>query len=868
MLAIWVDEMMFRFGFYTVSLLLAVCLLRQGMAAEKPREESPPAKFRAEQLEFFATQVAPVLHAHCFSCHGGEAKIQGNLRLTSREAIRQGGESGPAVNLDKADESLLLEAINYKSLEMPPKGQLPPEQIDILTRWVKDGLPWSDEAIAAAAKAHGPPQVDAKARNFWSFRPLASPAIPIVKDKSWVRNPVDAFVLAKLETHGARPAPLASKASLLRRAYYAITGLPPTPEEIDAFTADDSPGAYEKIVDKLLESPDYGEHWGRHWLDLVRYAETNSFERDGTKPNAWKYRDYVIRSFNDNKPYDQFIREQLAGDELQPLTRDGVIATGFYRLGSWDDEPADRELAYYEQLDDIISTVGQTFLGLTTGCARCHDHKIDPFPQKDYYRLVAFFHGVNGYNNGDGAQRVMEAGEGAAPGKTGGRLKAIKPFREDLGKLEGQAAEFEQKLARLNEQITAVEKRAERELIAGEKDDFAFPENRPAILEKRVGSVISKAEYGQYRTLLADRNALIQSRPASIETALAVIEQGPLPRDTFILARGIPGNRTDKVEPGFPTVMLSADAADPVIPPAPNDALSSGRRRVLADWIADPANRLTARVMVNRLWQYNFGRGLVRSSSNFGYQGTPPTNPELLDWLASEFVASGWNLKSMQRLMLTSSAFRMASHGDPAIVTKDPENDWLSHFDPRRLSAEELRDSVLAVSGNLHRTKRGGPSVFPVIPAEVLAGQSRPGDGWGQSTPEEAASRSVFVFVKRSLAVPLLAVFDAPDPDAPCPVRFTTTQPSQALGLLNGQFLKQQGGIFAESIRRKGPLDSAAQVREILRRVTQRTPATAEIERGVKFIALMQEQEKLTVEESLARFCLLALNLNEFVYLD
>lgn len=849
---------------------LLVLLLAQAAHSEEPREKQPAAQFTKEQLGFFAQDVLPILQTHCFSCHGGEQKIQGKLRLTSRELILTGGETGPAVSVDKPEESLLLEAIGYKSLEMPPKGKLPQAQIDILTRWVKEGLPWSDEVVAATIRSHGVPQVDEKARAFWSFQPVVRPEVPVVKNQAWVRNPIDAFILAKLEAQGAAPAPPADKTALLRRVHYAVTGLPPTPTQVEAFLADESPDAYEKIVDELLKSRHYGEHWGRHWLDLVRYAETNSFERDGAKPNAWKYRDYVIRAFNSDKPYDQFIREQLAGDELTPLTRDGVIATGYYRLGIWDDEPADRELAYYEQLDDVLSTTGQTFLGLTVGCARCHDHKIDPFPQKDYYRLLAFFHGINGYGNGGGALRVLEGDDSTVPvlGGNGRNIKVVKQFNDELAKLEGKAAEFQQKLSAIEKQMAAIEEFAAEELIAGEKDDFAHAENRLAILEKHVGTIISEKDLEKYRALRSERDALNQNRPASLETALAVIEQGPQARETFLLMRGLPASKGDKVEPGFPAVLTAVGTHDPVIPPSPPGAQSAGRRRVAADWIASPQNPLTSRVLVNRLWQYNFGRGLVRSSSNFGYMGSPPTHPELLDWLASEFLAGGQRLKSVQRLILTSSAFRMSAQADPALAAKDPENDWLSHFDLRRLTAEEIRDSVLAVSGDLNLDKTEGPSVYPVIPAEVLAGQSRPGDGWGRSTPEEAASRSVFVYIKRSLAVPLLTAFDAPDPDSPCPVRFNTTQPSQALGMLNSHFLAEQSRLFAQSLGREAGGDVEAQVRLALRRVTQREPTKTEINRGSQFIARMREQEKLSAEDALARFCLLAMNLNEFLYLD
>jgi mono/diheme cytochrome c family protein len=374
-----------------------------------------PAAPPSEPARFFETQVRPILQAQCLTCHGGGKKVRGGLRLTSRELLLKGGDSGPAVLFQKPDDSLLLQAVNYEDRKMPPRAKLPQAQIDVLTRWVQMGAPWPADAVKSLAKHTGPPPVDDDARRFWSFRPVARPQVPQVQDRAWVRNPVDAFVLAKLEAAGLHPAPPADKATLLRRAYYAVTGLPPTPQEVDAFLADAAADAYEKVVDRLLASHHYGEHWGRHWLDLVRYAETNSFERDGAKPFAYGYRDYVIRSFNRDKPYDRFLREQIAGDELYPGDADALIATGFYRLGTWDDEPVDRDQAYYDELDDVVTTTGQVFLGLTVNCARCHDHKIDPFPQRDYYRLLAFFHGIRRYDIRPRLAALARRPGGAAP---------------------------------------------------------------------------------------------------------------------------------------------------------------------------------------------------------------------------------------------------------------------------------------------------------------------------------------------------------------------------------------------------------------------------------------------------------------------
>ena len=832
-----------------LSVLSLLAILAFPLAAVEP--EQP--QFSAEQLEFFEREVKPILKANCVVCHGGEKKIQSNFDLTSRGTTIKGGESGEAVSLDKPEASPLLEAINYGGLEMPPKGKLPQAQIDVLTKWVKLKLPWP-EGEKGVLIHRGPPQVDAAARNFWSFKPVARPPVPAVKDTAWVKTPLDAFILAKLEEKGLRPAPPADKATLLRRVYYTVTGLPPSPEAVAAFLADKSPAAYENVVEDLLESRHYGEHWGRHWLDLVRYAESNSFERDNPKPFVWRYRDYVIRSLNADKPYDQFIREQLAGDELDQVTADTIIATGYYRLGLWDDEPADPLLAYYDGLDDILATTGQTFLGLTVNCARCHDHKLDPFPQRDYYKLLSFFHGVKHY--GDRSDQSVAAAS----------LRSI-GTAEDQDKQRELIAAHEQRLADNDRQQREIEAAIADKLPGGEIDDFKSPGNRARIMRRHIGDLVTQEQYDRYTQLRFARSRLDRERPQASAQALAVKEDRQ-PRETFVLLRGNPQGKGDRVEPGFPSVLSLESALPPQIPPKAEGADSSGRRRVLADWIASPSNPLTSRVLVNRVFQYHFGRGIVRSSSNFGYQGTPPTHPELLDWLATEFNASGMKLKSLHRMILLSSAFQMSGHLDPAATKIDPENDLLSHFDLRRLSAEEIRDSILATCGNLNLKKTEGPSVYPEIPREVLAGQSMPGHNWGRSSAEEAASRSVFVHVKRSLAVPILAAFDAPDPDAPCPVRFTTTQPTQALGMINSSFLAQQARLFAKLTKDNVGEKAQEQVGFVLRRVLQREPTAAEIDRGVKFLATTEKDEKVAKEEALRQFCLLALNLNEFVYLE
>ncbi|QDU25115.1 Planctomycete cytochrome C [Anatilimnocola aggregata] len=831
-------------GYTHYAIFVAALLAATVSAAEEPAKDP----FSAADVTFFEKEVFPILRANCLACHGGEPKVQGEFKLTSRDAILKGGESGEAgATPGKPEASSLIDAINYGGLEMPPKGKLPQSQIEILTRWVKMGLPYSDKLVAATLKRHGAPVVDEEARNFWAFRAVVRPAVPAVKNQAWASNPVDAFILSKLESKGFTPAKPADKASLLRRAYYSVTGLPPSPAEVAAFLQDESPNAYEKVVDRLLESRHYGEHWGRHWLDLVRYAETNSFERDNPKPFVWRYRDYVIRSFNVDKPYDQFIREQLAGDELDEVTSETLIATGYYRLGLWDDEPADRLLAYYDGLDDLVATTSQTFLGLTVNCCRCHDHKIDPIPQRDYYRLMAFFHGVKHYDNGGNSLRTIASEE---------------VQQQHRGQIEAHNA----KLREFDKLIAEMDEILKPHLKGGEIDDFKHDARKVELFKRYAPDPIPYEVFEKYRSRFKERDQLRRNPPKSGEMALVVTENGPKAKDTFVLLRGNPTSPGDKVEPGFPSVLFPAEMP-PTPEITPSGSNTSGRRRVLADWIASPQNQLTPRVLVNRVWQYHFGRGLVRSSSNFGYMGTPPTHPELLDYLASEFVAGGMKLKSLHRLLLTSNTFRMSTDTTPAANLKDPENDLYSHFDLRRLTAEEIRDSVLAVSGNLNLKKSEGPSIYPFIPAEVLAGQSQPGKGWDKSSPEDAAGRSVYVHIKRSLGLPILTVFDAPDPDSPCPVRFTTTQPTQALGMINGQFMQSQAAEFAKQLQSQSA-KPAEQIRLALRRALQREPVEKEISRGLQFLRDAQAQDKLTADLALQRFCLLTLNLNEFVFLD
>ena len=453
---------------------------------------------RAQQAEaeaeaaFFQEQVRPVLETRCFGCHGPQPTVQAGLRLNSRAAILQGGRRGPAVDLEDPESSLLIRAINYAGPEMPPGGPLPPEQVALLTRWVTQGLPWPEEqrqepVTAVREESDGSPGVE-ESRHFWSFQPPRRPQVPRVERQDWVRTPIDAFVLARLEAARLEPSPPAGKGALLRRAYYDLTGLPPSPAEVEAFLADASPGAFARVVDRLLASPQYGERWARHWLDLVRYAESNSYERDGPKPLVWRYRDYVIRSFSQGKPYDRFVLEQLAGDELEPAAPENVIATGFYRLGLWQDEPVDPVQELYEDLDDIVTTTSQVFLGLTLNCARCHDHKLDPLPQRDYYRFLAFFHGMKRY----GVRKPETVAEAS--------LCDIGPPRESRRRLEAnwRGRRYERRSASVLSYLEKIEKLVADDLTAEEKEAFRQEANRAGILAKRVPRLVSETQLEGY----------------------------------------------------------------------------------------------------------------------------------------------------------------------------------------------------------------------------------------------------------------------------------------------------------------------------------------------------------------------------------
>jgi hypothetical protein len=816
------------------------------------KKSAADATFTPRQVAFFENEVLPVLTKNCLKCHGAEEKVKGELYLTNRKAILEGGNTGPAVDLKKPAESLLLRAIQYKDDDhrMPPKGKMGEKEIAVLEKWVKDGLPVTTDRMGATVAKKGGGVITEEAKKYWAYQPVKRPTVPQIRNaKSTIRNPIDAFIAARWEAKGLKPVKPADRATLARRAYYDLLGLPPTPEEIDAFVQDPSSEAWEKLIDTLLASPHYGEKWGRHWLDVVRYGETNGYERDGPKPFAWRYRDYVIRSFNADKPYTQFVKEQIAGDEMPGYNPDAVIATGFYRLGIWDDEPADPLQAIFDGYDDLVATTGQAFLATTFNCARCHDHKVDPIPQTDYYKMVAFFRDIRPYSENRDVRSAFNLTDITPP-----ELRA--KYEKDLKKRQARLVEIKKAMA-------AIEDEAIKTMPAEDQRAAEGPD-RPQVVAKLARMLTGQAK-DDYAALKKERTEL-ERRPAppNQQLALSVNNCDPRPPATHVLMRGSAHARGKEVRPGFPEVL---DLPEPTIPAPKPGMKSSGRRTVLADWIASKDNPFTARVFVNRVWQYHFGRGIVPSANDFGKLGEQPTHPELLDWLASEFMDGGWKLKRLHKLIMLSDVYQLSSQGDAADLKVDPANNLLWRFNMRRLSGEEVRDSILAVSGSLN-LKQFGPSTYPRIPQEVLAGQSVPGQGWPTSPPEEGNRRSVYAHVKRSLRVPILVGFDQPDPDSSCPVRYVTTVPTQSLGLLNGEFANEQAAAFAKRLRQEKPNDLTAQVGRAIRLTTGRMPTAEEVKKDVAFIAALKEKYKLDDLAALTRYALLCLNANEFVYLD
>ncbi len=840
----------------------------------------------AQDLATFTNDIRPIMEQLCWHCHGEEIQ-QSDLDLTTRENALRGGVRGPSIVPGRAEESRLYRQVaGLEEPSMPMSGSLTQEEIAAVREWINDGAHWDDGpgttgATELAINTELPPG----AREYWAFQLPIQAELPDVGN---FEHPIDRFLEQTRQANGLTAAPRADQRTLLRRAYLDLTGLPPSSEQTAAFLADTDPGAWERLIDQLLASPHYGERWGRHWLDVARYADSDGFEQDVDRANAWRYRDYVIDAFNKDKPYNQFLIEQIAGDELDETTHESRIATGFLRAGPRvnfreKDNPERR----YDYLDDVIATLGRGVLGLTVQCARCHDHKFDPILQKDYYSLEASIFGyveveypllpedqVQAYRRLTSAiderQRIPREQIADLEGPYRERLKLERIEREFPEEVlravlapESERTDGEKLLAaqvlsigvdseQLDEALTpedSARRQALRDLI--DATDRERPEE-PAMAE-----IVTDGDY-RYTPDRAGDNVLgCPECRIKMEEPGSLLHEGPgryeVPPSHFLI-RGDPFSLGPEMSPGFVTVATYGNPPTEI--PRANGK-TSGRRLALAQWLASPQNPLPTRVWVNRIWHHHFGRGIVSTLDNFGQVGDQPTHPELLDWLAVEFRNRGWSAKEMHRLIMTSDAYQMTSaYENPDNLNNDLENRLLWRFRPQRLEAEALRDVIMATSGGIDLTI-GGLPIFPYVPEEILATAQAYGRWDNQPDGPDVWRRSVYVYRRRTLSFPFFDTFDLPDQNVTAASRNTSTVATQALTLLNNPFVLGQARLFAEQLEEEAPNDIARQIDLAYLRALTRPPTNEE--------AAISRQ--LVEERSLEDLTHVLFNVNEFLYL-
>ncbi|MDQ3621440.1 MAG: DUF1553 domain-containing protein [Verrucomicrobiota bacterium] len=788
--------------------LLVSCLMAGPVAA---------APADAAGLEFFEAKIRPALVKYCYECHSaGARKVKGDLLLDTRDALRAGGESGQVVIPGAPEKSLLLEAIRYEDLEMPPDGKLPAEVIADFERWIAMGAP--DPREGEVQKSPAKPQWKAAERPWW-YDPPQRPAVPDVKNADWPSSEIDHFILAGLEQKGLKPVGDARALALLRRLSFDLAGLPPSPEEADAFLRDPSPRAYAEVVDRLLASKHFGERWARHWLDVARYAESNGKGRNVLFPHAWRYRDYVIAAFSEDKPYDDFITEQIAGDLLpyeSSAERDErLVATGFLALGPKTLTERGEQFTM-NVVDEQIDVATRSILALTVACARCHDHKFDPIPTTDYYALAGIFRSTKTFSG-----------------------KGIKnSTNKDLHLLEGRylqvlGPEAEAQLKQLGDEIDQLKKQ-----IAG-----ARPESKA-----------DKEELGKLQARLKD---LQSERPSSLRLAMAVgdVER---PEDCHVLIRGEIKERGAKVPRGMVSAVRVAG-------PIEIDPSRSGRLE-FARWLTDPSNPLTARVAVNRIWLHLFGRGLVATVDNFGAMGEKPSHPELLDHLAARFVEGGWSVKRLIREIVLSRAYRLASESDARNDAVDPENALLWRMSQRRLDAESLRDAMLCASGQLSRTPPERSLVLKLDNANEFTKNL-------ERTP--FPFRSVYLPIVREQVPEMLDLFDFADPSLVVGQRSMTNVPAQSLYVMNSPFVLEQADGVARRVLERQARDDAERVQRALELCLSRPASDRDIETARAFIARMDRHLSESIPDPEKRkhaiwasYCQALFGSAEFRYLD
>lgn len=758
-----------------------------------------------KDLQYFEKKIRPLLAEHCYECHDKD-KQESDLRLDTTEDIFTGGASGPAVVKGKPDESLILIAINYHQddLQMPPSGKLDDDEIASVRRWIEDGAAMP-QAGSSVTPRRG--NIDMKtARQFWSFQPPQKNELPSVADAAWPKSSLDYFILSNLNANGLSPAAPASKRQLIRRVTFDLTGLPPTPDEITSFLNDHSQSAFPKVVDRLLNSHAYGERWGRHWLDVARYADSNGLDENIAHGNAWRYRDYVIKAFNQDKPFDQFLVEQLAGDLLEHDYEqeriDHLVATGFLSLGPKVLAEGDEAKMEVDIIDEQIDTIGRTFMGLTLGCARCHDHKFDPIRTEDYYALAGIFKST----------RTMES------------FKRIAKWNENEIATSVQLKQrkhAEKKIADLKTAIARLVSESNKELKTQLPRDAALPKDA-----EQKYPVATKQELVDLRKKLTHLEASLPVLP----TAMGVVESAPV--NTKIHIRGSHLSLGKEVKRGVPLVI--AENGQPEI-----NGTASGRLQ-LAQWLVRSEHPLTSRVIVNRVWRWYFGRGLVKTTDNFGLLGDRPTNQPLLDHLAIQLVERNWSLKALHREILLSSTYQMSSVNNEDAVSVDPENRLHSRANIRRLEAEEIRDSLLAVSGLVDR--RIGGSMLHVGNREFVFNHTSKDE-----TSYETTRRSVYLPVIRNHLCDVFSLFDYSDASVPTGDRSTSTIAPQALFLMNSELLEQSSQALAQRLSKECS-DSDLQknneqkTTRLYQLIFGRDPVESEIEQALKFVAMINSK--------------------------
>jgi len=840
----------------------------------------------------FETHIRPILKAKCFECHGEGKKLKGGLDLRLKHFLVKGGKSGPALVPGKADASAVL--VRVRNQEMPPgKKKLTKEEVSLLERWIQEGA-----AIGRAEPAELPPgfSISPEEAGHWAFQPIRRPEPPQVKGASLARNSLDRFLLARLEDKGQSFAAEADKITLIRRATFDLLGLPPSPTEVEAFLQDKAPDAYEKLIDRLLASPHYGERWGRHWLDVAGYADSEGYTGDDpVRKTAYKYRDYVIRSFNADKPWDQFIEEQLAGDELvrppydklPPEELDKLIATGFLRMApdgtasSGVNVPA----ASNQHVADTLQIVANSFLGLTLHCAQCHHHRYDPIPQVDYYKVRAVF------------EPALDVKKWRTPAQ-----REIMLFKDEDRKkadeIEKEAARIDQEMrlkqdgfieATFQRQLAMLPKELHEPIRSARSTPPAkrSPEQQK-LLQTHPSVNVSAGSLYLYDSNAANDLKTFTDRAAKLRASKPVPDfvralteiPGQVPT-TFLFERGDHEQPTEAVGPGG--LMIFEPLGLGKLPEKNSLLPSTGRRLAFAKSLTSGKHPLVARVLVNRFWLHHFGKGIVSTPADFGLLGDRPSHPELLDWLASEFMAGGWRLKPIHRLIMTSAAYRQGSQRRPALEKIDPDNRLLGRMSIRRLEAEALRDALLCVSGKLNEKPFGPP--VPVTEDEVgqvvVGNDIRDSDGAPKGTVKsvggEEFRRSIYIQVRRSLPLGVLEAFDSPMLTPNCEVRHASTASTQALMLLNSRFIHEQAAFLGERLRREAADDLRAQVFLAWKLAYAAEPSAGEIQQALAFVQKQTEifrnqkprpNQPEPAVQAMMNLCQALLSANRFLYVD